>query len=345
MAISLSSKYAFQYLPYYIFPNGTIDHSDTQSQIKKYYRNYDVKVQYYDSNYNAYNSTNVNFNQITADGYIVGISKHLSEYSSFATYSPITRAAKNYYFMDFNQLYTCVDNVHGNMCFYIVILFFIFHILTLLLIIIIGAIYQCSKSKDAVEQFKSEYEKEVLDINKENEKFGEVRLHDNEASNGKVKVAYIETNNYGVVQASAKNLVTRPAEKIANNDKDKEDNNENKDKDNKINDKDAKVEIRTQRVLETEQINLNTAPKQTGVEVDRKVRYADNSCYNLFYFIFCKNIYANLFTVNSPFVPAYKRVTKFVFLIYTLLLLVVLMCVYVEQDLTVNYFIFIKINF
>jgi len=221
---------------------------------------------------------------------------------SLGTYTPIETAAKNYYFMDFNQLYTCSDNVRGNMCFYIVILFFAFHIIFLSIVLTIGLIKECGKNSH--NSFVADLDEEHKTNHNDNERFGDVRVF--KAGNRHVSTPpnkYTGVNNQNDNAAIELAGVTPT---IPNKENDG----------NKVYDTNS---------------NLKTVANKP----DQEVQYnTTNKWYNIFYFMLFRNIYVTSFSSTSPFAPKYKSISKFAFFIYLLFLIVVLCCVYIDQDLT-----------
>jgi len=294
-AFNLPKEYTGIYLPYYIFKNGTIDHRDTQDQRKLYYRNYTLTLDLYDDNTNSLTHEGTEFSFITEDNYIVGISKHLSDYMALGLFTPIETVAKNYYFMDFNELYTCPDNVRGNMCFYIVVIFFAFHIIFLSIIILIALLKHCGQKSD--ESFLADLRDDNAINKEENQLFGDVRVFEYKNLN----VPYPNQSGKQKVVVELNDIV--------------------KPEDINFQMKDKPAETENVKTVENKGIAENTYPE-------------GQKWYNIFYFIFFRNIYVTSLRSTSPFAPKYKSVSKFAFFIYLLLLIVVLCCVFIDQDLT-----------
>jgi hypothetical protein len=88
--------------PYYIYPNGTIDHSLTSDQLKKHYRNFCIRVVYFNEKIRNYDHNGIFFSHVTSNGYIVSKSNHLlSEFTSTLYFEPVKPNYQNHYFMKF----------------------------------------------------------------------------------------------------------------------------------------------------------------------------------------------------------------------------------------------------
>ena len=61
-----------------------------------------------------------------------------------------------------------------------------------------------------------------------------------------------------------------------------------------------------------------------------------SKCYNIFYFIGKRNIYANLFIMSSPYDPKYKTICKFAMFIFLQMLVTSLLFIYSPFEFSVN---------
>ncbi len=130
-----------KYMPFYIYPNGTIDHiNNMNTQIDMYYRQYHINVTIYDpqlgytniktnsienSNGNSISKRSANsdneyssyFKYFLNQEYLVAGSKTGGEFAAFCNFSPLSGPMGNNYYLDYNQIFKCEDNYKNNLCF------------------------------------------------------------------------------------------------------------------------------------------------------------------------------------------------------------------------------------
>lgn len=195
------------YMPYYIFPNGCIDHQNPlNQQIDMYYRQYDVNVTVYDplltfTNIKSTNSSATEnsesvftsyFKTVVNKNYIVGGSKTTGEFSAFAYFNPLTGPMKNNYYLDYNQIFSCGDNYRNNMCFILVIVLAAIHF-----VILIGfiALKTCFRRFKDVKEWGKE---EDRIMRRDNAIFGENRFTFNEFDDKNFYVSHIYSNKFNL---------------------------------------------------------------------------------------------------------------------------------------------------
>jgi hypothetical protein len=356
--------------PFYIYPNGTIDHSETTVQLNKYYRNYNIRILFFNETTQSYEYNGILFNQVNPEGYLIGTSNHLSEFTSALYYEPVTPNYQNHYFMKYMPIYTCIENAKGNMCFYIVVIFFVLHILVLLGISGIQFILLFIRKENITVSFKNEYNAYIQERNKDNYKFGDNR-HESPSNEvyqqaGRKHVKYTENNNVISLgdekdeKEGGFEIAAQKPKVSVNNDKgdnipepvksDKWEIKELHSTPAKLNLKSAdedveKMSINNFKSSENNKIELNVQNNKEdaqinviSVEIDSETKIIRKS-YNIFYFILSRCIYANVLS-SSPFAPKYKAFSKLVFLVYSQMLIVCVFCAFFEMDLTVNIFLF-----
>jgi hypothetical protein len=354
--------------PYYIYPNGTIDHSSTSDQLKKHYKNFSIRVVYYNEKIRNYDHNGIFFSHVTSDGYIVSKSNHLnSEFTSTLYFEPVKPNYQNHYFMRFPSIYKSWENIIGNMCFYTVGISFSLHFFILLIISVLKLLLFLLKRENITVKFINEYYESVEEINKDNYIFGEYRYEPPS------DVVYQQTETKHINNSEKINI-------IASSDIEKEDRgaicdieinkmpigNKN-DKGESISNSSEKqnmgyVRQNTDSVKlmlkdkeeDIEKMNYyGIRPTESGEELCEqnnkddakvemnKIESGTRKFYNIFFFIFHRSIYGNAFRSYSPFAPNYKAFSKLVLLVYSLMFIVCVFCTFFEMDLTVKIFLII----
>jgi len=196
-----------QYMPYYIFPNGCIDHKNQlNQQIDMYYRQYDVNVTVYDpvltfTNIKAANPSQADasgsiytsyFKSIQNGNYIVAGSKTTGEFSAFAYFNPLNGPMKNNYYLDYNQIFWCGENFKNNMCFILIMVLAGLHFLILIGFIALKTCFR--RFKDVKEWSKAE----DRIIRKDNMIFGENRYTFNEFDDKNFYVSQIYSDKHNL---------------------------------------------------------------------------------------------------------------------------------------------------
>ncbi len=330
------------YYPAFIFSNGTIDRSPLLSQQTKYYRNYNVTVNYFDKTSQSYNQNGLQFQSIETNGYVIAKSFLLSQFTGFAYFSPIRTPHKNNYFFDFQQIYRCVDNVRGNMCFYIVILFFAFHFLTIFSLTIVRIFQTCCK----VDPTQEEIEADMRILRNDNERVEDNRipiysLRQVKAVFKQVGKLQMEDREMEDVQS---NMEVVPKIKTKQEFKESEQDQQLVMSDNKkLGMKDADAEGEEVRVnIEIEKSNnqkIKLNQENELKEILEQIKYPSNKrFYNLFHFVLFRNIYSNVIVFRSPLMPKYKSFSKVPFLVSMILLTICTLCTFIDMDLSVTYF-------
>lgn len=241
------------YMPYYIFSNGCIDHKNPlNTQIDMYYRQYDVNVTIYDpvlsftnikatdSSDNIYTSY---FKSILNQNYIVAGSKTTGEFSAFAYFNPLTGPMGNNYYLDYNQIFSCSENYKNNMCF-----IFIIVLAGVDFFILIGfiALKSCFRRYRDIKEWNK---KEERLMKRDNIIFGENRFTFNDFDDKNFYVSHIYSNKLDLSKNKVlelnneenpinkneynSNNIFIPVDKDLNN-KNKQLNKQNSNEDNKI---------------------------------------------------------------------------------------------------------------
>lgn len=352
-----SHLYTLDFIPrYFIHSNGTIDHSPLSVQLPKYFRTFDVRTVYFDSSIQNFKSKGIFFLNAKQKGYLIARSVHkLDPVTTTMSPRPLLTNYKNHYFIDkkFKNLYTCKENFKSNKCFYVVIILFTFHIFILFFLWFINFFLLILRKGKIKENFINEYENYLEEITNNNKNFGEFRYKStsDEAFEHIVvwkkdnkKMSKDEKEYTGIIFSNGSYNI-----KISTN-SGRRGNISNKMKNRNYN-KPTKYEneIYSQREnIPTEQNFIETyyndSRNDSNIILFSSHEQEKNS-YNLLFFILKKSIYGNAFDFKStsPFVPKYKAFSKLIYLIYSLVLIVNVFCVFYDMDLTV--IILINFNF
>jgi len=122
-----------EYMPYFIFPNGTIDHTNSLDvQKNMYYRQYIVNI----TDYNNPNPNDKdNFKYIIEYKYLLAEVNDTGNLAAFVYFNGLTGPMGNNYYLNYNQIFQCSENFTKNACFIFLICFFAFNFPILILII------------------------------------------------------------------------------------------------------------------------------------------------------------------------------------------------------------------
>lgn len=319
-----------QYMPYFIFKNGTIDHKNSlKDQINMYYRQYNVNISDYTNTQSSYNSDNFKF--ISDFKYIVAEYPSSGNVASLVYFDGLTGPMGNNYYYNQNQIFQCSENFTENSCFIFIICFFSFSIPILLLLIFLRNTF---KNCNSIFEWN---EKEEKIIQKDNVIFGANRysmwdntglISSNPINSSKVgDVNMVMESNKNVLDGEVVNAGRKGAEGENNQLYDNE-NNENRIvmKENRNNQEENVY------VIENKRRNDSYAIERANVEGE----FAGSNkgvFYSFFYFLIFRNIYSSFYFLTSPFNPKYKTFSKFMFLIYCEMLFTCIFFVFEPFDL------------
>lgn len=323
---SISQKYSASYMPVYIFPNGTIDkQNNLTTQLEKYYLTYKFQM----TEYNVKNLTLPNHtlnmvkvfdqldsrNQIKSinNGYILASTRNLGEFAVMAVYDPPSEPDDKYYFLNNPKIFLLSENWRSNSCFYFLAILCGINYLFIVVLFILNC-YNPSPTKDdsdtpfALHLLKQEFETYEKDNNRFDSVFPRynfykyLRFYRNSGKKPSIAITidaeaaqkiYVETQNEG----NKANKGLEPSKGI----------NMALGTDNHtVNPVDTKSNyITTQRTM---------LPQ---MEENKQINTSSN--FNLFFFIFARNIYAAPWALNSPFSPKWKIMAKVFCLLYMLI--------------------------
>ena len=358
-----------KYMPFFIFPNGTIDHINTlNQQIDIYYRQYQVNINENTLN-NFYTSTNSGnltsyFKYTLKNNYIVAGSRKSGEFAAFAYFDPSTGPMANNYYIDYNQIFRCSDNYKQNMCFILIIVLLAINFLCLTGFISLKTCFR--RYKDDREWSKAEEEQ----LKKDNLIFGDNRFSfinfsdrnfDNTFYENKSNISK-NKNGYSLAEENNQNNVIIPVVRELENSNNKKNNIEGNVINPKKNSAGEDLEINKDNDEENNKIIINENKKISSndeqyyiqelnkandqkidiVVKDEKYNSEENlgngikkysKIYALFHFIVYRNFYMSFVLLTSPFSPKYKTYSKIVFLVYLELLTVVILFIFGPFDL------------
>lgn len=303
-----------EYMPYFIFPNGTIDHTNPLNvQKDMYYRQYLINV----TDYNNPNPKDTeNFKNIIGNNYILAEAKKTGNVAAFGYFDGLTGQMGNNYYFKYNQIFQCGPNYSNNMCFIFLICFLAFNIPLLILIICLRNMY---RNFNSLNEWCNREEK-IME--KDSAIFGCNRytfwksggIISNPINSSKV----IDNN---MVMESGKNEAENASKKDAENN----------------------------QLYENENVAVKEPEnKMQKVGMDNESEFAGENrgiCYSFFYFLIFRNIYSSFVLLTSPFSPKYRTFSKFMFLIYCEMLFTALFFSMADFDLynkVKKFLIFIK---
>jgi len=357
------------YMPYFISSEGEIDKNNTlETQKSLYYRDYNIHLTYYDTitkNYTSFNNNETLYSN--NNSYIIAFSNSTGlEIALFAEYAPVNQKLPNTYFFNYNEIFKNGKNFQYNISFYILFaLLFLFLVIFVLLITLknlkkYNNYYDWynyeSRIKDAddkcfghdrdgyisnlnKEYYTNQIEEKSNDINIKNKK----KNYDTETTNLKNNI--IEEDDKKIeedkkIKSQIEMTQTKSQQNMNNQESGKENQEQNvnlKVSTHNLVIKEIKdVENKKER-SESKILNSNFRKNEANKEFNNKSR-----CYNIFYFIGKRNIYANLFILSSPFDPKYKLLCKFSMFIFFQLLITSLLFILGSIDFSV---IILKILF
>lgn len=287
-------------MPYYILPNGTIDHTNSLDMQKDiYYKQYLVNVTDYKNP--SPNDSN-NYKSIVDSKYILAEVKRTGNVASFAYFNPLTGPLGNNYYMYYNQIFKCAENFTNNSCFIWIIIFFSFYILIQILIMIFKNKFRkyFSVNEWSLDEEKSmDKDNSIFGLNRYSF-WGSTGIASNPIDNSK-----IGDNN--MILESGKNEADIPK-------------------------KDGEVNPLHPAGSE------NIAVKESDGKM-KKVNIGSNSeeykgiLYSFIYFLVFRNIYSSFILLSSPFSPKYKTFCKLTFLIFSLMLFTCIFFIFAPFDL------------
>jgi hypothetical protein len=267
---------------------------------------YVINISSYDPSTYSYILKSALFDEISSTGYITATSYSLGEYSSFSWYYPVNATYSNFYFIYRPEILACGDNYRNNMCFWIILGFFIFHFLSMFILITVRCITNCAKEsryKDHHSKLQLEILNEIDRMNAENLKFGSNRYYF-------IYEPHINEDNNNPTERAK--ITDAPYPKSADSKKEIEGRGEREDP-NKIS---------------------HTSIVDETIE---KIPDSDSRLYNFLYFIFFRNLYVNNLFQRSPLTPYYKTYSKFIFFLYLLFTSVCLLLVFaIDIDLEIS---------
>lgn len=356
------------YMPYYIFMNGTVDNKNpVELQKDMYYRQYRVNLTSYDSTNNVfYNDANSNFNYLNSNGYSISTSKSTGEFTIFTSSDPVTVQLNNTYFMNYNQIFNIGENYRGNASWYTVILQLGFFLIALVLAILLKTVLRKYSNDNAW------FEYENSQLLKDSQVFGDDRyvfFGDNYSNH------LMSVNSEEIMQSipQSKKEAKEEKENLAKNklyklqkEEDLKDNEENKGEEGNIvvrdyeldrkanveggdqneNMQNAKLRVdgKSEEVSDSNRNANKQEYSKTFSSSNNKISVNTNKrIYNIFYFIGLRNIYASLILLSSPFNPKYKTLSKFALFVWLHMMITVVLFVFAPFKFNVS-FIFLFFN-
>ncbi len=348
------------FMPFYIFMNGTIDNNNPIAlQKDMYYRQYQVNLNSYDSTQYTFSTpANNKFKYLNSNGDSISTSKSTGEFTLFATGDPLTTQLSNTYYMNYNQIFNIGENYRGNPSWYTVILQLGFFLIALVLTIVLKNIFRKFSNNN------SWFEYENSQLLKDSQVFGDNRF-----------VFFDENHNINLISVNSEEHFDSQGQHVkkesgqanfANNKlarnknaEDLKDNEENKGEAGRIQvnnfeiDGQANAEAKDDQDGNKIKLNMNGNKSDEASESNKnsnklgygkvmnssknKVEYDTNKkIYNIFYFIGLRNIYSNLVLLSSPFSPKYKNLSKFALFVWLHMLITSLLLVFAPFTFNVS---------
>jgi hypothetical protein len=292
-----------EYMPYYIFSNGTIDHKNSLDVQKDlYYKQYVVNVTDYRD---PKSSDSENFKYIIDIKYIYAEIKRTGKFASFVYFNPLTGPMGNNYYMKYNQIFKCRENFTENPCFIWIIIFFAFNMLILLLIILLRNLIRKYYSAN-----ESSLDEEKL-MDKDNSIFGSNR--------------YSYWGNTGIVSNPINDSKIGENNMVLESNKNEAGDIPKRDGEvNPLNDNDNEnIAVRSESDAKMQKVDIGNPNNEEYKGI----------FYSFVYFVIFRNIYSSFILLSSPFSPKYKTFSKITFLIYSLMLFTCIFFIFAPFDL------------
>lgn len=325
---SISQKYSTSYMPIYIFPNGTIDKTDNSTkQLEKYYLTYRFNLTEYNiKNLTIYNqplniakmfdNTNQK-NQVKYinNGYVVGSSRNLAEFTVMTTYDPPTQVEDKYYFLRNGKIFLDGENWKTNSCFYVLVILLGINYFFVILLMILGCcnpkVSKADNSPYDLYLLKLEYQNFVDDNRRFDNNFLRLNLYE-----------YLQLADRFEKKTAVEMAVDIP--KKTNSEPGKNINQYNNVETNKeyvnaiINENQVVLNIESSQAIPQTEAAYEKNNKTTVEKEVKKNDISPSSC-NMFFFIFARNLYAAPWVIYSPFSPKWKIMAKVFCLVYLLI--------------------------
>lgn len=309
------------YMPIFIAEDGSIDKEmKIQDQIEKYYPTYKFYLSEYDvRNITHYNIT-INFDKIFSDfgddsvkyiknSQLVAASRKLGNMAVMSYYDPPTTPVDKYYFLKHDNIFKRSDNWSGNWCFITLAIIFAINIISIIIAIVIGCLSPKFVNKNS-EVYKTEqirYQAEY-DTAKADDLIFDPSLN------------IYRNSIYGYL------YLAEPSEKGKNS------GSNDAAYDNK--NPDQGIELQNVNIEMKDNQNVNSEAGLKSRSATKKLEPPKSNSF--VHFAFKRNIYANIFTLTSPFNPTWKFLTKLFFLIYSLFFVTTCMFIYSGIDFNPN---------
>jgi hypothetical protein len=339
------------YMPIYIAPNGTIYKGiSIKENIEKNYPTYKFYLSQYDvKNVTVYNIT-INFNKVFVDmnkesvkfienSKIYAASRTLGNMGVMSTYDPPTNVTDKYYFLKNENVVKVSTNWEGNWCFIALTILFALNFIFVIVFLIFGCLApkMISKNNQVFKMEELRYDNEYILAKKDD------LIFDPDMN--------LKRNNIYSYLYQAQPLEKSETEKKADVQKEKQIENEKKEVKEKQNDKQqedkpayGQVDNNEQQGIELQNVNVEInenknvdsaeALKSQRKQSPRAIEVPKTN--SLLHFILKRNIYSNLFNLNSPFNSTWKFFSKLFTLIYLLLFFCTCLFIYSGIDFNPN---------